>query len=223
MRQEIINQMEVQLDGGRFQSYDFNIDKRDLEDKDELFLWTLRKDGTSLQMLGKTFEEQLKNESFRMRIFKDKMAPIKDFLYWSESLGCKTFYYDYFDLREIQKEDVEKIYLNIWNDRIEQLKKEHKDEAEASGKQIEIVCRYGGEAFLREQLMYAESLKDDSLKNILDRFKNYIRMSIDHKIFLLKDGEHDFYFEERVNGKTRLNGGIIFHANKSENRWESHT
>lgn len=71
--------------------------------------------------------------------------------------------------------------------------------------------------------MYAESLKDDSLKNILDRFKNYIRMSIDHKIFLLKDGEHDFYFEKRVNGKTRLNGGIIFHANKSENRWESHT
>lgn len=71
--------------------------------------------------------------------------------------------------------------------------------------------------------MYAESLKDDSLKNILDRFKNYIRMAIDHKIFLLKNGEHDFYFEERVNGKMRLNGGIIFHANKSENRWESHT
>lgn len=108
MRQEIIDQMESQLNGGRFQGYDFDIDKRDLEDKDELFLWTLRKDGTSLQMPGKTFEEQLKNESFRMRIFKDKMAPIKDFLYWSKNLGCKIFYYDYLDFREIQKEDVEK-------------------------------------------------------------------------------------------------------------------
>lgn len=48
-------------------------------------------------------------------------------------------------------------------------------------------------------------------------------MAVDHKIYLLKDGEHDFYFEEKVNGETRLNGGIIFHTNKSENKWESHT
>lgn len=223
MRKEVIEQMESYLNGNRFQSYDFDIDKGDLKDKNEPFIWGLLPSGTGLILLGETFEKGLEKESFRMRILKDKMVPIKDFMYWSKNLECRIFYYDYLDLREIQKEDVEKLYLNIWDERIERLKKEHKEEAEAANKPIEIICKYDCEEHLKEQLIYAKSLEDESLKDILDRLKSYIRMAIDHKFYLLKDGEHDFCFEERVNGKTWINGGIIFHANKSENRWEIHT
>lgn len=215
--------MKSFLNGNRFQSYDFDIDEGDLKDKNEPFIWGLLPSGTGLILLGEEFEKCLEKESFRMRIFKDKMAPIKDFMYWSKNLECRIFYYDYLDLREIQKEDVEKIYLNIWDERIEQLKKEYKEEAEVANKPIEIVCKYDCEEHLEKQLAYAKSLEDESLKNILDRLKSHMRMAVDHKIYLLKDGEHDFYFEEKVNVERRLNGGIIFHANKSENRWESHT
>lgn len=223
MRKEIIEQMESYLNGNIFQSYDFNIDKGDLKNRNGPFIWGLLPSGTGLILLGETFEESLENESFRMRIFGNKMAPIDDFMYWSKNLECRIFYYDYLDIREIRKEDVEKLYLNIWGERIERLKKEHKEEVEVVNKPIEIVCKYDCEEHLKKQLIYAKSLKDKSLKNILDRLKNHIRMSVDHKIYLLKNGEHDFYFEEKVNGEKQLNGGIIFHANKSENRWESHT
>lgn len=223
MRKEIMKQMENYLNGNRFQSYDFDIDKEDLKDRNEPFIWGLLPSGTGLILLGETFEKSLEKESFRMRIFKDKMAPINDFMYWSKSLEYRIFYYDYLDLREIRKEDVEKLYLNVWDERIERLKKEYKEEAEVANKPIEIVCKYDCEEYLKEQLIYAKSLKDESLKKVLDMLRNHIRMAVDHKIYLLKDGERDFYFEEKVNGKARLNGGIIFHANKSENRWEIHT
>lgn len=223
MRKEIIEQMEGYLNGGRFQSYDFDLDKCDLKDRNEPFIWAVLENGTSLQFLGRTFEKRLEEESFRMRIFKNKISPLDNFIYWSKDSKCKIFYYDYLDLREIQKEDIEKLYLNIWNERIEQLKKEYKEEAEVANKPIEIVCKYDCEEHLKEQLIYAKSLKDESLKKVLDMLRNHIRMAVDHEIYLLKDGERDFYFEEKVNGKVRLNGGIIFHANESDNRWKSHT
>lgn len=226
MRKEIIEQMKSYLNGNSFQSYDFSIDEKSLAGKNEPFVWVVYESGTMLQLLGKSFEDKLEEQQFRMRLFGNRLFPIIGMLYRMNEMKSKrfhVFYYDYLELREIKKEDVEKLYLGIWGEQIEQLKRKYKDEAEEVGKPIELVCKYDCEKFLEEQLQYARSLDDASLGSIMERLRNRGRDAVDQKIFLMKDGEHDFYFEERINGKMRLNGGIIFHANKSENRWESHT
>lgn len=223
MRQEILEIMRSHIGDNRYREYDFAIDQDALDGKNEPFLWLVRDSGTSLAFLGETLERKTREECFRIKVFRDRLFPIQDILFWLRNKDSRVFYYDFLDLREIRKEDAEKLYLGMWNDRVERLREDHPEEIEALGRPIEIIRMYDCDRHLEGQLEFARSIGDGSLHRIIDRMRNHERAAVDHKVYLYKQGDRDFYFEEKINGRMVLNGGIIFHKNKSDNRWEHHT
>lgn len=222
MGQEILEQMKSYLGDNGWQERDFSIDQDALEGKNEPFVWLVRNSGTSLLLLGKSMEIKMDGERFRMRVFKDKLFPIRNILFWAKNEDSRVYYYDYLDLREIRVEDVEKLYLSMWGDYIEELKERYRDELDALWKPIEVIPKYDCRRHLEEQLTFAKSMNDESLQRIIDRLGNRERDAVDHKICLYKNGQHEFYIAEKVNGEMTSSGEIVFHENKSDNRWEQY-
>ena len=80
-------------------------------------------------------------------------------------------------------------------------------------------------AYLKEQLQYADSIGDTTLRNKLHHFHHRIQVCKEHVYYLNVDTfygmERSFYFSEHINGEYRSNGGIIY--NKDTKQWSRHT
>ena len=217
MRQDIIDMMRAELYDDKFCHNDF--DKYDLEyikDSYEPFFWSVREYGTTLCSIGPTRMNKLfENEASRFQIFRDSDAPIGSLKYISDK--GKVFFYDGFQLVQIQPVEVEVIYANIWYNEIERMKDRYPVDFSMCDKPLEIRMGDCVADRLNESKEFAKSINDTSLEECLKRLSKHSRLGLDHFITLMSDfTEHGYTFYEQLNGECRLAGGIIYHGNPNE-------
>lgn len=224
MKQEIIEKLRSELNDTYWCKNDFEkCDIESFEGKNEPFFFLIRENGTSLLFIGPSLEYQLKNEANRFRVMRSPEWMIGGLLYYQED-GIKYFYYDGYILHNISKEDIETIFKNIWGWRFNQLTEEYPEEFELKDVSPEVVMNDFTQSKMDKALNFAAEKEDQSLVKILNRFRSKERMAIDHEIWIYAENDMNFYFEERINGKRIMNGGIIFYEESTENRrWSTHT
>ena len=216
--------MVAELNDTRYCKSDFEYDLRALNGYNEPFFWMVRKNGTSLCIIGVT---QLigwsKSQMKRFQLFRDKNCAISGILCWNEP--AKYFYYDGFELVSVTKEDIPEIFNSVFDKFYEELKEEYCNEYEMCNEPLEI--RYASEETekrMSETIRFSEEMSDDSLKECVERLTKHCRMSTDHYIQIYTDfAKHSFGWSEMLNGNCRMNGGIIYHDYKKDNHWQIHT
>ena len=216
MVNRIIEQMRPHLSENAscindFEKYDVPGIKKSLEP----FFWCVREYGTSLCHIGPTVMNRLfENEASRFQIFRDHNAPIAGIRYWNEG---KLFFFDGFQLISIERDDVQRIYENIWCEEICNVIDKHPDEFGMRFKPLEIKMEECVAARLDESIAFGKSIGDTSLEECISRLSKHSRLGVDHYITLMSDfSEHGYLFFENLNGECKMNGGIIYHGNPKE-------
>lgn len=222
---EVIEQMRKELYDTRFCVSDFEkYDLKALENTNEPFFWMVREHGTTLSYIGPTRMSQLfDSEEYRIALMKDELAPITDINYWNDN-SSKYFYWSGYNLTSIQKEDMNVIFQQIWSDNIKKLKDKYPEEYAVINKPLNLAMNPQIEKLVEEVLGIAENMNDDSLSKCLNRLSNWTRKAVNHKIEIYRDfAKYSFGFCEMINGKSGINGGIIFNPNATNKHWSIHT
>lgn len=225
MTKEILDQMRSELFDTHWCKQDFEkYDIKELEDSWEPFFWCVREGGTSLVHIGPTrMGEYMANQTCRFAWFREENAPLMSIIYWKDP-SYKFFYWDGFVLKQVHREDIEDIFMNIWRSEYERLMEKYSDEFDLRREPLqirmtdEIKKRYDATVGLGIEL------NDHSLEDCIERLSHYTRCAIDHYVEIYGDfAKNSFGFCEWVNGQQRLVGGIIYSDYVNENRWSIHT
>lgn len=213
----------------RSELYDTHFCKQDFEKYDvarisecrEPFLWEVYENGTHLAMIGPTtILGWLKTESLRMQLFRDCCAPISVISYQQSLKDRKLFYFDGLSFVQIEHGKVLELYDNLWGNTIRKEFDNHPEEVDMVNKPLKLVFSEGALQRKLECEKKQRELGNDSFTKCLQRLEKWTRMAVDHEIRIGLDFcDLSFTFGEYVNGKLRINGGIIFHGDK----WCIHT
>lgn len=220
MRAELYN---TRLCASDFEKYDVP----NLKDTNEPFFWLVYDNGTCLQFIGQIeISSWASSERMRLALFRSHTVPIDSLRYYSGRDCCKFFYWDGAHLLPLRGfDELQEIFVNLFENFICKLERTHPIEKACcfDPLKVEFASPECFEQWCKSE-EYAESMVDPSLGECLDRLTHHTRHAVDHKIVISRDyGQHNYNFAEVVNGKCRLNGGIILHDNASENRWQTHT
>lgn len=226
MKQEIINRLGTYVSDKYYAQSDWKHDVDALQFKEEPFFWSARENGTTLDFIGDSIEQTLEeNEYYRMMCMKDLYTPIA----WTlESLHISKpiiiLYWDGNDLRKITLDEIKPIFKGLWEERMNQLQHQYPKEWDARNKPIDIEIDESAKVNFERASKLAEELEDDSFSRIIKRMQSWVRMGVNHKVVISNDfAKNSFYFCEVLNDNVRLNGGIIFYPEVTENRWHLHT
>lgn len=226
MKQDIIEQMSAKVSNHRYAQSDFSVDLRLLKNYEEEFFWVVCETGTSIALVGPSeIEKWGQCSANRFQLFRDMNAPIHSVLYFSGQLGTTYFYKPNTGLVEVNKDEVISIWHNMFCNRYSELVAEYWEEYDMRDAKLPIIVSSSAtRELLKCTLQVAKSLGDDSLWKCLENLKQHYRNSINHHIELYTDFElNSFGWSEIVDGKCRMNGGIIYHPDREENRWQIHT
>ena len=217
--------MRAELNDTKFCKSDFEYDLKALDGYDGPFFWMVRQNGTSLQRVGAS--EMLKwkeNQGMRFQLFRDKNCVIASIMYWNEP-NTKYFYYDGLSLMCVEKDNIPEILDALFTSFFQNMVEEFRDEYDIRDKALEITyASEDTEKKVNEALKFAESMKDESLKNCLENLSRHWRSSDNHVIQIYNDFDpNSFGWAEVVNGKCIMNGGLIYHGYKENNHWQIHT
>ena len=226
MKASIIKQMEniVKDLMTSFQSDFEKYDKNTLSDFDGEFWWCVRPNGTTLATVDYSL---INNERFIYALMQNNTS-----LYCVATLNYneqQLFRYSgvpYEQLVPVTKEELQQRYEDFKRFALETTTVE-------VPKRIKCRVLFPGNAedrarmraYLKEQLQYADSIGDTTLRNKLHFFHHCSQVCKDHVYYLNVDTfygiERSFYFSECINGEHRSNGGIIY--DKDTKQWSRHT
>lgn len=220
--EQLIEKMRSELYDTHFCKQDF--EKYDVESITECcepFLWEVYENGTRLHPIGPTtMLRWLEDESCRLQLFRYSDALIVTVPDKRPSEDHKLFYFDGLSFAPIEYEQVRELYYNLWSKTIQKARDKHPEEVKIASAPLKLVFSEGA---LQRKLECEEKqreLKNDSFTNCLQRLEKWCRMAVDHEIRIGLDFcDLSFTFGEYVNGKLRINGGIIFHGDE----WCIHT
>ena len=226
MRQEIIEQMRSELFDSQWCKNDFRkYDVLALKTDSEPFFWLVYDNGTVLSYIGPTAVKQwFSTEITRMNMFQDFYAPIQGILHYREYKKVKVFYWSGYTLSSVDFDDVVCIYENLCLKSFNEACMQFPEERDMSNELLPIILRSDTTAQrMTEALSFAKSLNDTSLNDCLSRLKRWRRIARNQKIVISIDFEnYCFNFAEMVNEECHINGGIIYHKEKADNRWQIH-
>lgn len=193
------------------------------------FFWMCRKNGTSLLLFSEIldFKYWESVESRRFALFRDMYAPISTFKFYDECGDSSVKYYCWSEgkLKQVDFEYIRINFHKMFIDIMCTLSVKYHEEESQCFKPLDIV--YASDSThdeMRKSLKFAESMGDTSLKDCVDRLSRYQRFALDHTIQIYKDfSEHGFTFNEVVNGKSKMVGGIIYHKGLPGGQWCIHT
>ena len=213
----------------RSELYDTHFCKQDFEKYDvariieccEPFLWEVYENGTYLAMIGPTtILEWLATESLRMQIFRNFYAPISIISCQQPLKDSKLFYFDGLSFMRIEHDKIHELYDNLWVNTIRKEFDNRPEEAKMASAPLKLVF---SDSALQRKLECEKKqceLGSISFTECLQRLEKWTRLAVDHEIRIGLDFcDLSFTFGEYVNGKLRINGGIIFHGDK----WCIHT
>lgn len=227
MKQEIIERMRSLVSEKSSCKSDFEkYDVPALKDSSEPFFWMVREYSTSLLFIGPDAINKIySNETWRMDLFRDKTILISSFLYYKNDKTAKFFFWNGTVLLQISPAQLEEAYCNIIEKSYKELCRDFKKEFDICCKPLEV--RFASketEKHWNDTIKFAESLNDPSLVQCLEKLTKWKRIAVDQYIMISLDYcDHCFSFAEMVNGSYHINGGIIFHDEKKENHWQTHT
>lgn len=208
-----------------FQSDFEKYDKNTLSDFDGEFWWCVRPNGTTLATVDYSL---INNERFIYALMQG-----------NNSLHCVTTPYfcneqHFFRYSGIPYESLVPVTKEELQKRFEDFKRFALATTTVEvPKRIKCRVLFPGDAedrarmraYLKEQLRYADSIGDTTLRDKLHHFHHCIQVCKDHVYYLNVDTfygmEHSFYFSEHINGNYRSNGGIIY--DKERKTWSKHT
>lgn len=220
--EQLIEKMRSELYDTHFCKQDF--EKYDVESITECcepFLWEVYENGTHLVQIGPTaMFRWLEDESYRLHLFRHSDAPIATLTDKRPSEDCKLFYFDGLSFVQIEYEQIHELYNNLWANTVKKECDKHPEEVKIASAPLKLVFSEGA---LQRKLECEEKqreLGNDSFTKCLQRLEKWTRMAVDHEIRIGLDFcDLSFTFGEYVNGKLRINGGIIFHGDE----WCIHT
>lgn len=208
-----------------FQS-EFEIyDKKTLSDFDGEFWWCVRPNGTTLTIVDYSL---INNERFIYALMQN-----------NNSLHCMAtlnFHNEqhFFRYSGIPYESLVPVTKEELQERFEEFKRYALETTTVEiPKRTKCRVLFPGDAedraimraYLKEQLRYADSIGDNTLREKLHHFHNRIQVCKDHVYYLNVDTfygmERSFYFSEHINGECCGNGGIIY--DKERKTWSRHT
>ena len=227
MKNEIIEQMRAELHKTYYCQGDFKHDLESLNGHLGPFFWMVRENGTELMKVDiRTIVDNFSSQAFRMSMFRDPNCQLLDFKYYCGHSMTKIFYYDGYKLVMVPSyEELKDIWYAIAGSYYWEMRKVYQEEYEMCSKPLEVKCSsIEVKKKLDKALEFAATMGDKSLKACIARFSRYERSAIDEYIQIGYDsGEYDFSFAQIRNGKCVFNGGIVFHDNNSEKRWQIHS
>lgn len=223
MRQDIIDKLgeviwnpdyDSGFEGG-FCENDYEHDIRSLRDYEGPFIWVVWRAGT---YLVKTNDEEdvsslLNNEQYRYL--------------WAQGCGglsyipeIKDAKYIYYPGGDIFIKEVDYGWcVNYLSTKTNTVESNFKLRGGKFPKDLKIKMHFGYNmlGYVKEQLKYAAEHNDTSLIDSLHRLRKRTKLAPDHYIIVCKDMyERSFYFKERRDTVTFLEGGIIFHGYEDE-------
>lgn len=216
--QEIVNRFD-----GRWSKIDFEYDTESLKRNKGAFLWMVRKDGTSLVCMESiTNPENYSNSRNRMSVFRNPDWHILSMKYATDA---EYYYYDGTVLKEVDLEEVEQIYYDVFTPFLIELQAKYHEEYIKREIPLDIV--YSSEESrerMTECLRYANRIGDTTLLGCIERLSHWVRLSIDHKVQISLDFDpKSFFFQEIIDGIPNIAGGIIFHQERDKSYWMIHT
>jgi len=227
MKQETINQMRSYLYDTNLCRSDFEkYDLPSLENVNEPFFWMVRQHGTSLMFIGySTVKQWYEKESRRMELFRDKTAPLVSFLFYRNYTDAKFFFWNGTVLLQVNLDQICQIYDSFIDKSYQELCRDFKAEFEMCQKPLPVkFASNETEADWNKTVKFAADMGDESPVQCLEKLQSHQRMAIDQYILIFRDYcGHSFNFAEIVNGECRINGGIIYHDDKTDTRWQTHT
>lgn len=224
MKQEIINQLRAELPTDRFCQQDFNAyDIPELSNTSGPFLWAVTESSTHLLRLDIDFiNESLDKESTRLALFRDSG-------YLLHHLGLSTelrkiFYYNGDTLTPATYSEAQTIYYNTINPNISRYKSKYPADSIVCHDYLDVRFINGAAERYEADTKYAEELDDASLTNCIGRLHRWTRRAVNHYIVITTDFlDHSYLFQEFINNKPGVNGGIIMHPTRENNHWSIHT
>lgn len=227
MKQSVINQMtEIVQDTMKSFQSDFEIDKKSLKDYDGKFIWTVAASHTHLAKIGGDYILDLLIGHEDRGVYAMLQRNFDADAILSSSWCCEdlVFYYDGKDdlMVEIQADEAQRIWDAIRDSALCSWKRLTKRELPKSFKvPVRFSC---GRKYVLEQLRFADSIGDKTLRDRLEWFHNYLKINDSHYIQVGRDfTEHSFTFTEiaTIDGEERviMNGGILYYSGA----WHRHT
>lgn len=219
--QEIVNQPGR----GSWCQRDFtNYDVPNLKRESGPFFWMVRENGTALVQLAQWFNSQTYNQPcFRMPLFRQPLYPLWPFEAHENS--ADFYYYDGMVLREVEYQEIQKIFTEKFTPLYNSLKAQYHEEYRQCRLPLDI--EYVSEETYKNMakcLEYAYSIGDTTLISCIERLSHYARFSLNHKIVIYNDfATNSFGFQEILDGVPRISGGIIFHQTGNKSYWSIHT
>lgn len=223
--QKLIEQMRAELFSGKFCISDFeDYDVININKSSEPFFWMVRRNGTTLLQIGLTMEHNLGKQNIRMEVMRNHNALISSIMYWNEECA-KYFYWDGWKLHPIEKTDIPVIFKNVWGARIARLAIDFPEEYAMANKPLELrMANDKVEVKFKKVKEIARDIHDESFMDCVERLKNWRRISTNQYIEIYDDfTKNSFGFAEMLDGDSNICGGIIYHANLNDNRWQIHT
>lgn len=229
-KEELIQSLRNRTFNTQWCKNDFEkYDVQTIEHTNEPFFWFASENGTHLAECGaKTLNDWFSVEAKRFSIFRDQYAPIQSILYYeglvSES-KYRLIYFDGFMLVDIPMNQLKTIWNSLTNDLLEAKKDEYRNEWLIREELLPVRFESNqDEKDYLETCEFSDRLGDDSFARCIQRLTKYPRLAVNHYILISRNyNNHDYYFEEVINGQCALNGGIIYDPDKTENHWQIYT
>lgn len=207
-----------------FQS-DFESDKNMLENYQGAFLWLVAPSHTYLSLIGpEHLSELLKSERGLYAMTQSRLSA--DYYFANVHTEDYVFYYDGEgdNIECITADEARRIWSVTKSAALFNYKQMHgADSIPTSFKvPVKVCC---GITYLKEQLAFADSIGDTTLRELLHDFQRNYKLDSTCRVELYKDfTEHSFTFAEVIdetNGGWRViyNGGILYYNGK----WHRHT
>lgn len=183
------------------------------------FFWSVREYGTQLLIVD---EEKMIANARNVELFRflHMRNPLMDCDYFL-SLPGRTFHHHDGEFEEIShpKSEIDKVFQPI-SARLTQIIGEEFGEREGKCWHARIPIHFSSPQIRCKAWKKLHEPQGSELLSIFQRFKGYMRTAVDEKIVIGADyDENSFSFWQERNGKTNLNGGILFYNNS----WHMHT
>lgn len=226
MREQILkammNVVDEAMSFGKSDFYRYDLKTLASADEKEPFLWSVRKNATTLLMMDmcEEMERLREKENYRFQFMHNPTVWVDNFAevsQWSDNV----FYYDGNELQKIATKVAPAFAKDVFMPVVEKLKGyvnthfAHKD----GDYNAKVDVHFTSDAF-RQVLKIARTDEGEELLKTLRRFRHYARCSRNHKISIACDFVNkSFYFQEVVADTYKMSGGIIYNGG----HWTIHT
>ena len=231
MKERIIKQMtEVVRDKMRQFQSDFEHDKEVLEDYDGAFLWLCAPSHTYLSLISpEHIAEKISTDNGLYAILQNRFTA--DYCFAQTYEEDIVFYYDGKSncMEKITGAEARRIWQITKESAIFNYEQLHGDESVPTNFRVPVKVADGcGVKYLKEQLQFADSIGDKTLRNCLHRFQKWYKLNSTCRIVLYRDFcEHSFTFALLIGDgdkwKCVMNGGVIYQVIKGVGSWSINT